>query len=117
MYVYKIAIVNEDGVAWELSWPEVVRRCGELGLAHVPHLTGPVSLTDATVVYGSLKTLVEGLTEGPSTLDPTQIREGVVVRIESKQGISHVKNKSHVFGILEGYIKESDAFIDPEDVS
>lgn len=49
-----------------------------------------------------LRDIVEFRTEGPSTIDPSHIREGVVVRAND----SWYKNKSFVFGVLEGYIKD-----------
>lgn len=113
MYVYKIAMVNVDGVVNELSWLDMVRRCGELGLAHVPLLRGPLAYTGNE----PLRQLVEELTEGPSTLSPTQIREGVVVRVESKVGTTHIKNKQWAFGVLEGFWKEKEDNVDPEDVA
>lgn len=60
---------------------------------------------------------VEELTDGPSVLDPTHIREGIVLRVESNQGIEHIKNKSWWFGVLEGYIKSDDSYIDLEESS
>ena len=124
MYVYSIVNVNEDGMAWELPWPQVVARCLQLGLETVPLLAGPYTMGHLAHVWqdtphNALRKAVEALTEGPSTLDPTQIQEGVVVRVEASGsgGTTYVKNKSHVFGILEGYLAEDNAFVDPEDVS
>ena len=114
MYVYKIVQVNEDGVARELPWTQVVKRCGELGVAYVPILGGPI-IHDGDV--GRLREIVERFTEGASILDHSQIREGIVVRAESVQGIAYVKNKSHSFGVMEGYIKEDPTFVDPEDIA
>lgn len=122
VYVYKILNVNEDGEALELSWPQLVARCGELGVAHVPLLFGPTTLNHLGYVYESekpqaLRKLVEMLTEGPSTLNPAQIREGVVVRCESSRGISHIKNKQFAFGVLEGFWKEQEDSVDLEEIS
>ena len=118
LYVYKIAMVNPDGVAVELSWPEMVRRCRELGLAHVPLLEGPILASNPDVcLLLDLRNVVDKHTTGPSTLSPIQIREGVVVRVESTQGITHIKHKSFEFGVLEGYLSESEEFVDPEEVS
>ena len=127
IYVYKIAHLNEDGVATELSWPQLVQRCGELGVAHVPLLAGPLTqyelerhiteLTGEVKFHVRLRRIVEGLTDGPSTLDPGHIREGVVVRTESRAGFTHLKNKAHVFGVMEGYLSVDDSFVDPEAAS
>ncbi len=111
IYVYKIVLMNEDGYGVEYSWNQLVGRCLELGLKHVPLLSGPVRVDE------NLDSLVEELTEGPSTLDSSHIREGIVVRVESPAGIQHVKNKSWYFGVLEGYLKDSEEYVDMEESS
>ena len=122
LYVYRISLVNEDGIVVEQPWGYVVRRCGELGIPHVPLLFGPTTLShlahiQSTDGHEALRRTVETYTSGPSTLNPAQIREGVVIRVENKLGISHIKNKSFEFGVLEGYLAEDESFVDPEDVS
>jgi hypothetical protein len=119
VYVYKIVHMNEDGYGVELSWPQMVQRCGELGLKHAPLLAGPFTLkADRPLTgYDELKALIDDLTEGPSTLDPTHIREGVVLRVESPEGTQHIKNKSWTFGVLEGYIKDLDTYVDAEEAA
>lgn len=113
VYVYKIVRMNEEGVAVDLSWPAVKARCRELGVKHVPELSGPFIHERVE----STQEEVERLTQGLSTVDPSHIREGVVLRVESDEGISYVKNKSWLFGILEGYIKDLDSYVDLEEVS
>jgi hypothetical protein len=115
MFVYRITQINDDGYEVDLPWYHVVRRCRELGLAHVPMLTVPYVHHEMDAAH--LKAEVEKLTEGPSTLDIAHIREGVVVRIESTEGIRYVKNKSWAFGVLEGYIKDTDDYVDLEEAS
>ncbi len=123
IYVYKIANVNPDGVVYELPWTQVVTRCRELGLPHVPLLFGPTTLTHLAHIHAcdgheALRRTVEQLTEGESTLSSAQIREGVVVRTESTQGIGHIKNKQFAFGVLEGFWKEkNEEAIDPEEAA
>lgn len=112
MFVYRITSTNEDGVVTELSWPQVTRRCAELGVDSVPRL--------ANVIYdqtwsSTLDALIEELTEGISTLD-AHIREGVVLRVEQPDGKTlFLKNKSFTFGLLEGYIKDQDSYVDMEE--
>lgn len=117
-FVYRITQVNEDGHVVELSWPQVVYRCQELGLAVVPHITQFFFNGD----HCSLAEIVETLTEGEdgvvlSRLDPTHIEEGVVVRYESAHGIGWLKNKCTLFGMLEGYLKEKDDYVDTEEAA
>lgn len=117
IYVYKIVRMNEDGVGLDLSWPQVKARCNELGLKHVPELSGPRSLKEFDFPEAGLAATVDLLTEGSSTLDSSHIREGVVLRVESTEGISYIKNKSWTFGVLEGYIKDDDTYVDTEEVA
>lgn len=115
MYVYKIIQVNEDGKEIELTWTQMRRRCMELGLKTVPLL--------ARVFYkdiDQLRKLVDEHTDATlgSKLDSRHIREGVVIRVETEEGpITHVKNKSWEFGVLEGYIKERDTYVDLEEIA
>ena len=51
----------------------------------------------------------------PSWTDPSHIREGVVIRIESEEGITWLKEKSWVFGVLEGYLKDKEDYVDTEE--
>jgi len=115
LYVYRITRVNEDGNVVELSWPQVKARCNALGIKHVPELL------EAPVVFyngsnKSLEALVDSLMEGPSTIDSRHIREGVVVRVEGKE-TNFFKAKSFTFGVLEGYLKNSDDYVDLEEAS
>lgn len=115
LYVYRITRTSPEGVVTELSWNQVKQRCNELGVAHVPELIIAVNqFCECTV---DLERTVETLTEGPSTLDSNHIREGVVVRVESENGTYWYKNKSFTFGVLEGYIKDNDDYIDTEEAS
>ena len=119
LYVYKIIQTNEDGYVVDLSWPQVKARCLELGIPHVPELTGPITVKEhyekARIEF--INAIVEPLTEGPSTLNPTQIREGVVVRVESSTGTMYLKAKGFSFKVLEGIIADSETYVDPEDLS
>jgi hypothetical protein len=112
MYVYKVLQMNEDGHAIELTWTQMNQRCQELGLSVVPLC--------AVILYphkSELEQDVDAMMAGHSKLDSRHMREGVVLRIESSQGIQHVKSKSFEFGVLEGYIKEQDDYVDTEEVS
>jgi hypothetical protein len=115
MLVYRITNLNEDGHAIDLSWSQVVGRCKQLGLTTVMTLVEPF-VSDGEDI-NVLRLMVEGLTDGPSTLDNRHIREGVVVRIEDSNGVTFLKNKSWAFKVLEGIIKDSDTFVDLEEAS
>jgi RNA ligase len=98
MLVYRI---TQNGV--DLSWFQVVKRCQELGLDHVPVLTVTYYLTDDMIW---LDGIVNSVVDGASTLDSTHIREGVIIRAESPDGILVMKEKSIDFKILEGILKD-----------
>lgn len=116
-YVYRITQVNEDGLSTELSWNQVKKRCRELGMKTVPELEFFI-VEDPERMRRLVGYLTEDEVNGlphPSTLDTRHIREGVVVRYESEHGTGWLKNKSFAFGCLEGYLKESDEFVDTEE--
>lgn len=118
-FVYRITQVDEDGHVVELSWPQVKKRCRDLGLEVVPSI-GPVYSVqlDGTP---ALVRLVDAATEKEdnqphaSLLDDRHIREGVVVRWESEHGTGWLKNKGFTFGVLEGYLKDSAEYVDAEE--
>ena len=61
---------------------------------------------------------VDKLMDGPSVLDHSHIREGVVVRAETPNGRTlFMKSKSWAFGVLEGYLRNDDNYVDTEEVS
>lgn len=112
LFVYRITQTNEDGVVLELSWTQMRERCQQLGLETVPCvLWGPY--VDAE----NLEELLKSCVEGPSELDDSHIREGVVLRIESAEGIKFAKEKSFTFKVLEGIIREDEAYVDTEEVA
>jgi len=131
-HVYRIAHVNEDGHVVDLPWTQVVRRAKELGLktvqlmelkyAKVQDGVFPVvayNYQNPFIYDGNirdLQELVNNLLEMPSILDMSHIEEGVVLRIEQPDGtIRFIKQKSFAFGVLEGYMKLDDNYVDTEE--
>jgi hypothetical protein len=121
-------MTNEDGHTIDYSWDDVVKRCGELGVKPVPFFKrvtfeeieqivrrqdGSVDDRDVTEYFVNM---VEELGEGPSSLDPRHIKEGVCVRIEGGLDNQTYKFKNFTFKLLEGLIKESGA-VDTEEAS
>lgn len=113
LYVYRITQVNEDGIAVELPWQRVKERCGELGIMHVPEIATPYWYTGNV---SELRLMVEALMEGPSTIDDRHIREGVVLRVEGWKDM-FLKAKSFSFGVLEGYLKSREDYVDTEEIA
>ena len=61
-------------------------------------------------VEGAIEKAVESMAEEDSMLFPQQLREGVIVRIDGPSMTpKFLKNKSYLFKVLEGIIKDSDA--------
>lgn len=112
--VYRIINVLGEDKYNELTWPQVKRRCAELGLLTVPDIRDPFIVNEYTDIEG----LAEQFLEGPSVLDSSHIKEGVSIRVERPDGrFDFLKMKSFTFGILEGYLKDNPDFIDLEEVS
>src|SRR3990167_276596 len=111
-FVYRIAMINEDGYIIDLPWLQTKKRAMELGLQCVPEFEGPF------VYDGNKEELLNKVlqyVDGPDPLDETHIREGVVVRIENENGVSFLKEKSFNFKVLEGIAKDNADYIDLEE--
>jgi len=114
MYVYRITLSTVDGHQYDLPWDAVKERCEQLNLKHVPELVEPF-------IYDgdeeALRELVNQLVEGEDLIDPTHIREGVVIRSEKGLGVWCYKEKSYQFKMLEGILKEQESYVDLEEAS
>lgn len=123
-FVYRVTQVNEDGVQFDLPWPQVKHRAAQLGLETVIQLEGPLFVTTAEnqkCAYTSdgllinLQEMVENETEGSDPLDESHIREGVVVRIEHGSGVYFLKQKSFNFLLMESRQKDNNTILDTEE--
>lgn len=113
--VYRITRTTPDGHVTELPWFQMVDRCEKLGLQPVPLLEGPF-IYDGD--QEALRMTCERLSQGPSILDKGHIREGVVVRVEAPNGSTvGYKYKSFWFAELEGISKNTETYIDMEEIS
>ncbi|MDP3987223.1 MAG: RNA ligase family protein [Nanoarchaeota archaeon] len=112
LYIYRISNVNEDGLQFDLPWPQVKKRCAQLGLRHVPDVTtSPFVLGEN---FEKLDSIVKYNTNGSSLLNESSIREGVCVRIENEDGMNILKEKSFAFRVMEENIKD-DGNVDIEE--
>lgn len=109
IFVYRITMTNEDGVAYDLSWNQVKLRCEQLEVNHVPELMSFIIGTDTLENdYEHIKNLGETLAYYESFYFPTHIKEGCVFRIDDgKPRPTFLKHKNYVFKVLEGIIKDS----------
>lgn len=113
VYVYRITRMTDSGVETELSWFQTEQRCRELGLKVVP-----VLLKTLVTSQDQLKEIVNSyMVDQSSYLDDRHLLEGVCIRVENSQGINIFKEKNFLFGILEGYLKEKEDYVDNEEVN
>ena len=117
MFVYRMTMTNEDGEVVEYTPDQVRHRCMYMGADFVPvEWSGfipenPGSHDDPTITAGEwVMNKAKQFYDGPEPLDPTHIREGVVVRIINRPTFTAYKLKNWFFKALEGIVKvEADA--------
>ncbi len=122
IYVYRMTMTNEDGEVVEYT-PDFMRyRCEQIGVKTVPvEWAGfipmnPASKDDPTITAGEwVMNKAELYFDGPEPIDPSHIREGVVVRIINRPTFSAYKHKNVDFKILEGIIKNDATAPDMEE--
>jgi len=108
IYVYRI---TQDGK--ELSPSQIESRCKELDVKMVPfvksfhwgNLTKDEFVEDCRI-----------LAEQKNEIDPSHIHEGICIRILNESKDVTLKYKSWLFCDLEGIAKNSDEYVDPEDL-
>ena len=114
-YVYRILKTDQEGNSVDLTWPQVKNRCAQLGLKHVVELE-PSFIFDGH--YEKLQELVKKHESGPDLIDPRIHREGAVIRVDNhKTTPLFLKSKNWHFGVMEGYIKNNDHYVDLEEIS
>ena len=116
IYVYRMTMTNEDGDVIEYT-PEYMRyRCEQMGIKTVPvHWYGFIPdeeiFTGVSCEFTNPGEFVlekaEEFYDGEEPIDPTHIREGVVVRIVNRPTFTAYKHKNFTFKVLEGIIKET----------
>lgn len=122
IFVYRMTMTNEDGEVVEYT-PDFTRhRCMYMGVDFVPvEWSGiipehPGSHDDPTITAGEwIMKKAEQFYDGPEPLDPTHIREGVVVRIINRPTFAAYKHKNFSFKVLEGIIKDTATAPDMEE--
>ena len=114
IYVYRMTMTNEDGEVVEYTPDQMRHRCMYMGVKTVPvHWYGfipenPGSYDDPTISAGEwILKKAEQFYDGEEPIDPTHIREGVVVRVINRPTFTAYKHKNFQFKVLEGIIKET----------
>ena len=114
IYVYRMTMTNEDGEVVEYTPDQMRHRCMYMGVKTVPlHWYGfipenPGSKEDDTISAGEwVLNKAEQFYDGEEPIDPTHIREGVVVRVINRPTFTAYKHKNFAFKVIEGIIKET----------
>ena len=115
IYVYRMTMTNEDGQVVEYT-PDFMRyRCMYMGVKTVPvHWAG--FIPDEEIFTGTsceftdpgqfVLEKAEEFFDGPEPIDPTHIREGVVIRVINRPTFTAYKHKNFQFKVLENLIKD-----------
>jgi len=112
IYIYKITETNLEGDEIVLSPAQMKARAQAMGIKAVPHLE--------TLVYdGQIEDMIDhlnGIADGPSTLDPSHPREGVCCWVQHPEMPSKVlKWKGFAFSLLEEIAYSDPNFSDIEE--
>lgn len=117
-HVYRITIINEDGVELDMTNQQVNKWCEDRGIL------SPLEVHPPYIYDGDkekLEGIVEDLTERLDLLtedyiDPSHVSEGIIVRVDNEKITpTFLKSKSYAFKVMEGIFKEDN--IDEEDAS
>ena len=118
VYVYRITMVNEDGIEYDLDYSAIVKRCAELNVKPVPLIAQLIYKGAGESLLETTKDFLNGTPEFPqavaSTITPAHIMEGVVVRVNNSKWKAY-KLKSWAFKVIEQGIKDS-GMVDAEEV-
>jgi hypothetical protein len=116
IYVYRMTMTNEDGEVVEYTPDQMRHRCMYMDVKTVPvHWYGFIPeeevFTGTSCEYTDAGEFVlakaEEFFDGEEPIDPTHIREGVVVRVINRPTFTAYKHKNFQFKVLEGIIKET----------
>ena len=116
IYVYRMTRPNEDGQVVDYT-PDFMRyRCMYMGVKTVP-VEWAGFIPDEEVFTGTSCELTdagqfvlekaEKFFDGPEPIDPSHIREGVVIRVINRPTFTAYKHKNFNFKVLEGIIKDT----------
>lgn len=122
-YVYRMTRTNAEGVVEELDWNEIQKFCFERDLYTVPVYFNGIAKdmfdisTDDNWNNEFLAKLKETYLDKPCEFCTTgEIREGVVVKINSREKKPVFKFKSPMFDIMSSHFRDID-YDDMEELS
>jgi hypothetical protein len=109
-FIYRMTYTTPEGDVIEYPWDMVKLRAEQLGFETVPELDRFIYTTEEDFHERINKWL-----DIPSTIDPSHIIEGVVVRALNSPSFNVAKEKSINFKILEGIMKDEATTADMEE--
>ena len=109
-YVYRMIMMNEDGVMVELPWEQAQIEAEKMGAKCVPTFEKFIFTT-----WDDLMTRVEKYYDGADPIGKNHVREGVVVRIDNREKFTAYKHKNFAFKVLEGIAKDNSDAPDMEE--
>lgn len=115
LLVYRIAMYNEDGKGYDLSFPQMQKRVRELGLETVKLLKTFIYKSGVWTPADLQRIVDHYANQLQSPTDPNTLNEGVVVRYESEHGIGFLKDKSKTFSLLHNGLKNEETYVDNEE--
>lgn len=114
VYVYRIAMVNEDGHVVDYTWDQVKKRCLELQVDHVPELERIVYSWDPREITDYV---IQKYENADDIIDPTHPLEGICVRVDNWFIPDIYKWKTWNFRLWEWLVKDNPNHIDMEEAS
>lgn len=82
LYVYRVAIVNEDGHITDLSWDQLTEFCRMNSLKHVPELWRGLKSEFNVNDWMDKRFVDEKIANAIALSDPNTVDEGVCIRID-----------------------------------
>lgn len=101
LYIYRITIVNEDGIVCDLSWDQIVEFCKNNGLQSVPELYRGKFCYFKVADYLNNKYNASGLKEAVALSKNSPCDEGACIRLEKGLNPYVTKAKSPDFLLHE----------------
>lgn len=119
-FVYNMKWTLPNGKSIDLPWNIIKQRCTEMGISHVQEVFAPGLLGSMGTVYENNDVLFEHcklMAQGLDPLDDSHIKEGVVVRVERRDGtVDFFKYKTPEYYALEDASKNDDSYVDVEEM-
>ena len=99
-FIYRMTYTTPDGYVIEYPWDLTILRAKQMGFEVVPELDRFIYTTEEDFMERINKWM-----DIPSTVDPSHVIEGVVIRALNDPSLRIAKNKSNSFKLIEGIIK------------